>query len=180
MARHCLTAAVGEIWLQTEWKARELVETSLAIKCPSVDYQLVGTKKVQQVLADPKVLARFCRPNDVELLSKCMAGIWALGGEADEVAKAERQKAIANPNNYVVKPQREGCCHLTWWLKTHLFLWLNCACTCDVKVVATTSMVMTCVVCWRYGLLSTILVVHHRLEVEVWWHFCLRRKLTRS
>ena len=34
---------------QAEWDARERLESSLAIKCPSVDYQLVGTKKIQQV-----------------------------------------------------------------------------------------------------------------------------------
>ena len=77
---------------QVEWDARERVESSLAIKCPSVDYQLVGTKKIQQVLADPKILSRFCSPEDSALLFKCMAGIWALGTEADEAAKAERAK----------------------------------------------------------------------------------------
>ncbi|CAG5030689.1 unnamed protein product [Parnassius apollo] len=36
-----------------EWDARLRVERSTAIKCPSIHYQLAGTKKVQQTLASP-------------------------------------------------------------------------------------------------------------------------------
>jgi glutathione synthase len=93
-----------------DWDARQRLEESLAIKCPSIDYQLVGTKKIQQVLTNPKILRRFCSEKTTELLSKCMAGIWALGNSADvdDAARAEIAKAIENPGNYVVKPQREG------------------------------------------------------------------------
>jgi hypothetical protein len=30
----------------TEWEARRMMELSLAIKCPSINYHLAGTKKV--------------------------------------------------------------------------------------------------------------------------------------
>ena len=31
---------------QVEWEARRMMELSLAIKCPSINYHLAGTKKV--------------------------------------------------------------------------------------------------------------------------------------
>jgi glutathione synthase len=34
-----------------EWQGRMLMESSSAVSCPSVAYQLVGAKKVQQDLA---------------------------------------------------------------------------------------------------------------------------------
>ncbi|MCI33013.1 glutathione synthetase chloroplastic-like, partial [Trifolium medium] len=42
-----------------EWAARLLMEQSSAIKCPSISYHLVGTKKIQQELAKPGVLERY-------------------------------------------------------------------------------------------------------------------------
>ena len=36
-----------------------MMERSLAIKCPSIQYHLAGTKKIQQALASPGVLERF-------------------------------------------------------------------------------------------------------------------------
>lgn len=38
---------------ESEWKGRELIEQSCAAKCPSVAYQLTGSKKVQQELTKP-------------------------------------------------------------------------------------------------------------------------------
>jgi hypothetical protein len=35
-----------------------MLERSRAVKCPSIAYQLVGAKKVQQVLAEPGRLER--------------------------------------------------------------------------------------------------------------------------
>jgi len=46
---------------QKEWIVRLLIERSLAIKCPSIQYHLAGTKKVQQTLAKPDMLARFLK-----------------------------------------------------------------------------------------------------------------------
>lgn len=36
-----------------------MIERSSAVKCPSISYHLVGTKKVQQELAKPNVLERY-------------------------------------------------------------------------------------------------------------------------
>ncbi|WZZ60007.1 hypothetical protein YC2023_060114 [Brassica napus] len=43
---------------ESEWNARLLIEQSSAVKCPSIAYQLAGTKKIQQELAKPGVLER--------------------------------------------------------------------------------------------------------------------------
>ena len=50
---------------EAEWDARTLIERSMAVKCPSVAQHLAGTKKVQQVLANPKQLARFVSDEQV-------------------------------------------------------------------------------------------------------------------
>jgi hypothetical protein len=38
---------------EREWDARLMMERSMAIKSPSIQYHLAGTKKVQQELANP-------------------------------------------------------------------------------------------------------------------------------
>lgn len=46
-----------------------MIEKSRAIKCPSVQYHLAGTKKVQQSLAKPGILDRFLNdPNKVIII----------------------------------------------------------------------------------------------------------------
>lgn len=92
---------------QAEWDARRTVERSTAIKCPSVAYQLVGTKKMQQVLAEPGVLERYLpSAADANLLRSCFAGLYSLQpGSKDDKALAD---AKAHPGRYVLKPQREG------------------------------------------------------------------------
>lgn len=89
-----------------EWEGRKLAEHSGAIKCPDIFYHLFGTKKVQQVLAEPGVLRQFCTSDEeASLLSSCFAGLHALG-EGDDSASVNA--ALENPAGYVLKPQREG------------------------------------------------------------------------
>ncbi|KDP23557.1 hypothetical protein JCGZ_23390 [Jatropha curcas] len=88
---------------EAEWRARLLVEQSLAIKCPSISYHLAGTKKIQQELAKPNVLERFLdNKEDTAKLRKCFAGLWSLD-ESDII-----KRAIERPELFVMKPQREG------------------------------------------------------------------------
>ncbi|KAL7205085.1 hypothetical protein ACSBR2_018078 [Camellia fascicularis] len=88
---------------ESEWTARELMEQSSAIKCPSISYHLTGTKKVQQELAKPNVLERFLEnKEDIAKLRKCFAGLWSLD-DSNTV-----NDAIERPELYVMKPQREG------------------------------------------------------------------------
>jgi glutathione synthetase len=90
-----------------EWRARLVLETSRAIKCPTVAFQLSGLKKVQQVLADTTTLRRFV--SDEALLARMQrvtASLWALGDGKDHAIVAA---AIADRcKHYVLKPQREG------------------------------------------------------------------------
>nr|KYP71257.1 hypothetical protein KK1_010506 [Cajanus cajan] len=88
---------------ESEWRARLLMEQSSAIKCPPISYHLVGTKKIQQELANPGVLERFIENKDhIAKLRACFAGLWSL--EDSDIVK----KAIENPELFVLKPQREG------------------------------------------------------------------------
>ncbi|XP_070695227.1 glutathione synthetase-like [Pempheris klunzingeri] len=90
------------------WDARLLMERSLAVKCPDISTHLAGTKKVQQVLAKPGVLERFFpdQPEVVEQIRATFAGLYTLdmGPEGDQTVAM----ALAAPDRFVLKPQREG------------------------------------------------------------------------
>ncbi|XP_040009734.1 glutathione synthetase isoform X2 [Xiphias gladius] len=90
------------------WDARLLMERSLAVKCPDIATHLAGTKKVQQVLARPGVLEKFFpdQPQVVEQIRATFAGLYTLdmGPEGDKTVAM----ALAAPDQFVLKPQREG------------------------------------------------------------------------
>ncbi|KAL1418464.1 hypothetical protein MTO96_005710 [Rhipicephalus appendiculatus] len=89
------------------WDTRLRMELSRAIKCPSVQYHLAGTKKVQQVLAQPGVLERFFTNKVIaDNIRATFTGLYSLDltPQGDKAA----EEAIANPRSYVLKPQREG------------------------------------------------------------------------
>ncbi|XP_060930461.1 glutathione synthetase [Limanda limanda] len=90
------------------WDARLLIERSLAVKCPDIGTHLAGTKKVQQVLAQPGVLKKFFpdQPQVVEQIRATFAGLYTLdmGPEGDQTVAM----ALAAPDRFVLKPQREG------------------------------------------------------------------------
>lgn len=89
------------------WDARLLIEKSKAIKSPNVAQQLVGSKKIQEVLSRPGVIERYLKD---ELISskirQTFAGLYSL--EMTEDGDNSVLMAIRNPENYVLKPQREG------------------------------------------------------------------------
>ncbi|KAG0230500.1 hypothetical protein BGW42_000921 [Actinomortierella wolfii] len=92
---------------EKEWEGRLLAERSLAIKCPTIAYQLVGAKKVQQVLAAPGQLERFVKnPEHVRLLRASFTGLYPLDGSKEGLAAYEA--ALQNSEDLVMKPQREG------------------------------------------------------------------------
>lgn len=90
-----------------EWDARLRVERSTAIKCPSIHYQLAGTKKVQQALAAPGVLERFLGdgPNAARVRD-IFTGLYAL--DFDDSGEQAVEMALADADRFVLKPQREG------------------------------------------------------------------------
>ncbi|MEW5313017.1 MAG: hypothetical protein WDW38_004612 [Sanguina aurantia] len=94
---------------EVEWKGRDVIESSDAAKCPSVAYQLAGSKKIQQALALPGALERFLpAPGAAAQLSAFFAGLWGLDDLQDPGTAAIVSQAIADPDSYVLKPQREG------------------------------------------------------------------------
>uniref|UniRef100_A0A8C7YCY0 Glutathione synthetase n=1 Tax=Oryzias sinensis TaxID=183150 RepID=A0A8C7YCY0_9TELE len=90
------------------WDARLMMERSRAVKCPDISTHLAGTKKVQQVLARPGVLEKFFpdQPEAVKQIRATFAGLYTLdmGPEGDQTV----EMALAAPDRYVLKPQREG------------------------------------------------------------------------
>uniref|UniRef100_T1J555 Glutathione synthetase n=1 Tax=Strigamia maritima TaxID=126957 RepID=T1J555_STRMM len=89
------------------WDARMLIERSKAIKCPSIQYHLAGTKKVQQELNRKGVLESFLSNSEhIDRVRSLFTGLYSLdmNEEGDEIIKM----AIDNPSKYVLKPQREG------------------------------------------------------------------------
>uniref|UniRef100_A0A096MIC8 Glutathione synthetase n=1 Tax=Poecilia formosa TaxID=48698 RepID=A0A096MIC8_POEFO len=90
------------------WDVRLMMERSQAVKCPDIGTHLAGTKKVQQVLARPGVLERFFpdQPQAVQQMRETFAGLYTLdmGPEGDKTVAM----ALAEPNRFVLKPQREG------------------------------------------------------------------------
>ena len=96
------------------YDVRQLLEQSLAIKCPSIALQLAGSKKIQAVLAKPGVVESFLLPDpskgyvepfteeDIKDLRASWMDMWGLE-EPDGVTWArERHQGL------VLKPQREG------------------------------------------------------------------------
>ncbi|KAG0053408.1 hypothetical protein BGZ83_001174 [Gryganskiella cystojenkinii] len=92
---------------EKEWDGRLLAERSLAIKCPTIAYQLVGAKKVQQVLAAPGQLERFVKDSEAAAqLRASFTGLYPLDNSPEGVAAYEA--ALKNSDELVMKPQREG------------------------------------------------------------------------
>lgn len=89
------------------WEVRLRMELSVAIKCPSAQYHLAGTKKVQQVLAQPDVLERFFTNKVIaDRVRATFTGLYSLDLTPD--GNRAVNEAIAKPNDFVLKPQREG------------------------------------------------------------------------
>jgi len=92
---------------QSEWDARLLMERSLAVKSPSINYHLAGTKKVQQELARPGRVEKFLGDKvQIDAVKEIFTGLYSL--DHDETGDSNLARAIANPQRYVLKPQREG------------------------------------------------------------------------
>ncbi|KAK9370130.1 glutathione synthase [Lipomyces kononenkoae] len=89
------------------WEARKMMELSKAIKCPSLATHFAGAKKVQQVLVDELVLAKFVPDPDVRSqIRATFADILPL--DDSDLGKKARKLIETCPEKYVLKPQREG------------------------------------------------------------------------
>lgn len=92
-----------------DWAGRLKLERSMAINCPTVAYQLVGTKKVQQELARPGQVERFMSTEESNMLRQSFAGLWSLDSDGADEAQAEVLARVEEtPERFVLKPMREG------------------------------------------------------------------------
>ncbi|KAI9492816.1 glutathione synthase [Zychaea mexicana] len=89
-----------------EWAARLKVERSLSIKCPTVAYQIVGAKKVQQLLSVPGRLERYVDVYTAELLRESFTGLYPF--DSSPQGQQAYKLALQSPERFVMKPQREG------------------------------------------------------------------------
>lgn len=91
------------------WKAREFLESSHAIQCPSILTQLAGSKKIQQILTDANTISTLVPTltnSEIKLLLKTFVKIYPL--DASDLGAEGRRLAFEEPEKYVLKPQREG------------------------------------------------------------------------
>lgn len=90
---------------ELEWKGREVLERSSAIKCPHTAFHLAGTKRIQQELCVPQVLEKYLG-SDAQSVSRYFADQWNF--EKAEDLEGLAAKVKADPKGFVLKPQREG------------------------------------------------------------------------
>jgi len=93
-----------------ERQARTLLEHSDAVVVPRVALQLASTKKMQQLLSGSRTLRRYLDAETASRLLGTFAGLYA-PEEAIPTPAGELpawRAAIAAPQRYVLKPQREG------------------------------------------------------------------------
>ncbi|RAK78353.1 glutathione synthetase [Aspergillus fijiensis CBS 313.89] len=92
-------------------RARVRLETSRAIKCPSLLAQILTFKKVQQALTEPGSVERFLSPNKAAKIRKTFVPMYPL----DESQAGLRARNWATDSdvaeNYVLKPSHEGGGH---------------------------------------------------------------------
>lgn len=88
------------------WDCRTCLESSLAIKCPSLLTQLSGSKKIQQLLTDKTTLQSFISESEVSQIYPTFCKIYPM--DNSEEGQIARKLAFENPGNFVLKPQREG------------------------------------------------------------------------
>lgn len=90
-----------------EWNVRTDLETTKAIKCPTLLTQLSGCKKIQQILTDKSVLSKFLK-NDAKInqILKTFANIYPMDDSSNGLLAKKLIEEDAS--NFVLKPQREG------------------------------------------------------------------------
>ncbi|ONH67729.1 Glutathione synthetase [Cyberlindnera fabianii] len=99
--------APSDFKTEEDWQNRVTLETSLAIKAPSLLTQLSGAKKIQQLLTESRVLSKFVTDEThKKQLESTFVKIWPLD-KSDEGLIA-RKLANEEPERFVLKPQREG------------------------------------------------------------------------
>ncbi|CDK24657.1 unnamed protein product [Kuraishia capsulata CBS 1993] len=95
-----------EFTSEKDWHARYYLEITRAVKCPSLLTQLSGAKKIQQVLTSKAVLGQFLDKESIDTLHDTFVAIHPM--DDSEEGLAAQKLAFAEPERFVLKPQREG------------------------------------------------------------------------
>lgn len=94
---------------EEEWDARVYLETSHAIKSPTLLTQLSGAKKIQQILTDKETIRKFLpnsTPQNLEQLLATFVDLYPMDTSPNGLIA--RKLAQEQPEKFVLKPQREG------------------------------------------------------------------------
>lgn len=92
------------------WETRGFLEESYAIKAPDLSIQLAGAKKIQQSLTRESIISKYVDDSTVKKqLMETFVKIYPLD-DSPEGLKGQKL-VMETPENYVLKPQREGGGH---------------------------------------------------------------------
>ncbi|NJR47537.1 MAG: glutathione synthase [Hyellaceae cyanobacterium CSU_1_1] len=91
-------------------QGRQLIARSTTVSVPDLPTHLAGTKKIQQVLTNPQLLKFFLNEEDIAIVRTAFAQIYTLDVQIEFEGKMmlAREAAILQPEQFVLKPQREG------------------------------------------------------------------------
>ncbi|NJK54715.1 MAG: glutathione synthase [Pleurocapsa sp. SU_5_0] len=91
-------------------QGRQLIARSTTVSVPDLPTHLAGTKKIQQVLTNPQLLKLFLNEEDIAIVRTAFAQIYTLDVQIEFEGKMmlAREAAILQPEQFVLKPQREG------------------------------------------------------------------------
>lgn len=95
---------------EAAWKVREVMECSQAIKCPDVTLQLINMKYFQYVINFPETWTKFGYSKETfDSVNKTFKDIKIFSDfECKKEKLLEYIHQNGGPNNFVLKPQREG------------------------------------------------------------------------
>jgi glutathione synthase len=89
----------------TDYATRAALRSSRAAQCQSIDLQLSGAKKVQEVLSRPSILERLLAPSEgANTVRNTWVSMWSLDRDDDKAAEEAARRA----HELVLRPQREG------------------------------------------------------------------------
>ena len=94
---------------EESWKGREMIELSTAIKCPNINTFLTTFKVFQYELSKPEILKKYL--NEDLIINDIMRFFVKLYYTRDMDKEKQKElftEILANPSNFVVKPQKEG------------------------------------------------------------------------
>ena len=92
------------------WNARRLLEASSALSVPSIPAQLANMKRIQGLLTSPETLRRYLPAAEAEAVAATFVG---MASPYETITwrgqrGVARDLALAHPDEWVLKPQREG------------------------------------------------------------------------